>query len=116
MILEVTPRINNAEDVALKIHAESSTLRNGELINGGVVIDTRNFPHRPHAQERPDGGPGRDHQQANTRTSCARFPCWAAFPAWAGCSKKRDKTTDRYGAHGVPESPHHPQPRAGQNS
>jgi type II secretion system protein D len=43
VILEVTPHINNTEEVALKIRTESSSLRNGETLNGGAIIDTRNF-------------------------------------------------------------------------
>jgi type II secretion system protein D len=43
IILEVTPHINNAEDVALKIHAESSNIRSGETLFGGAIVDTRNF-------------------------------------------------------------------------
>ncbi len=43
--LEVTPHINNSEDVALRIHAESSTLRQGAnaTLFNAAIIDTRNF-------------------------------------------------------------------------
>src|SRR6185295_417996 len=43
IILEVTPHINNNGDVALKIHAESSTIVPGQLVLGGAVFDTRSF-------------------------------------------------------------------------
>ncbi|HAV65200.1 MAG TPA: hypothetical protein DCY13_22865 [Verrucomicrobiales bacterium] len=43
IILEVTPQINNSEDVALKIRAESSNIRAGETLFGGAILDTRNF-------------------------------------------------------------------------
>jgi len=43
VILEVTPHINNAEEVALKIRAESSNIRDGVTLFGGAVLDTRNF-------------------------------------------------------------------------
>lgn len=43
IILEVTPHINNAEEVALKIRAESSSIRAGQTILGGAIFDTRNF-------------------------------------------------------------------------
>lgn len=43
IILEVTPQINNSEDVALKIRTESSNIRNGETLFGGAILDTRNF-------------------------------------------------------------------------
>jgi type II secretion system protein D len=43
IILEVTPHINNTEDVALKIRAESSNIRPGETLYGAAILDTRNF-------------------------------------------------------------------------
>ena len=43
IILEVTPHINNSEEVALRIHAESSNIRNGQTLFGGAILDTRNF-------------------------------------------------------------------------
>jgi type II secretion system protein D len=43
VILEVTPHINNSEEVSLKIHAESSNIRSGETLFGGAILDTRNF-------------------------------------------------------------------------
>jgi type II secretion system protein D len=43
VVLEVTPHINTAGDVHLKIHAESSTVVPGQTVLGGAVFDTRNF-------------------------------------------------------------------------
>ena len=43
VILEVTPHINNAGDVELKIHAESSVVVPGVKVLDGAVFDTRNF-------------------------------------------------------------------------
>jgi general secretion pathway protein D len=43
IILEVTPRINSSNEVALKIRAESSKIREGETPFGASIIDTRNF-------------------------------------------------------------------------
>jgi type II secretion system protein D len=43
VILEVTPHINNANEVALRIHAESSNIRSGETLFGGAILDTRKF-------------------------------------------------------------------------
>jgi general secretion pathway protein D len=43
VILEVTPHINNAGDVELKIHAESSVVVPGVTVLSGAVFDTRNF-------------------------------------------------------------------------
>ncbi len=43
IILEVTPRINSAGDVSLRIRAESSSIQQSQVILGGPVVDTRNF-------------------------------------------------------------------------
>ena len=43
IILEVTPQINNSENISLKIRAESSNIRSGETLFGGAILDTRNF-------------------------------------------------------------------------
>ena len=43
IILEVTPHINNSEEVALKIRVESSNIRSGENLFGGAILDTRSF-------------------------------------------------------------------------
>ncbi len=43
IILEVTPRINSSNDVSLRIRTESSSIRAGELLLGGAILDTRNF-------------------------------------------------------------------------
>src|SRR5207245_8524185 len=43
VVLEVTPHINTAGDVELKIHAESSTVVPGQTVLGGAIFDTRNF-------------------------------------------------------------------------
>ena len=43
IILEVTPHINTGDEIALKIRAESSSIRNGETLFGGAILDTRNF-------------------------------------------------------------------------
>jgi general secretion pathway protein D len=43
IVLEVTPHINTAGDVELKIHVESSSVVSGETVNNGSVFDTDNF-------------------------------------------------------------------------
>lgn len=43
VILEVTPHINAAGDVALKIRTESSAIVPGRTLVEGVIFDTRNF-------------------------------------------------------------------------
>lgn len=41
--LEVTPRINTDNEVALGIRVETSKMREGETLFGGAIIDTRNY-------------------------------------------------------------------------
>jgi type II secretion system protein D len=43
IILEITPYINNDSDVTLRIRIESSSIREGETLFGGAIIDTRDF-------------------------------------------------------------------------
>lgn len=43
IILEVTPHINDNAEVALRIRAESSSIRPGETVLNAPVLDTRNF-------------------------------------------------------------------------
>jgi type II secretion system protein D len=43
VVLEVTPHINSAGNVELRIHAQSSTVVPGLTVLGGAVFDTRNF-------------------------------------------------------------------------
>lgn len=43
IILEVTPQINNSEEIALSIRVESSSIRDGQTLFGGAILDTRNF-------------------------------------------------------------------------
>jgi len=43
VILEVTPHINAAGDVALRVRTESSAIVPGQTLFGGAILDTRNF-------------------------------------------------------------------------
>jgi type II secretion system protein D len=43
IILEVVPRINSSNEVALRIRTESSSVREGEKAFGAFILDTRNF-------------------------------------------------------------------------
>lgn len=43
IILEVTPKINSDEDVALSIRLEASSVRAGESLQGSPIFDTREF-------------------------------------------------------------------------
>ena len=43
VVLEITPHINQAGDVSLKIHAESSAIVPGQTLLGGAIINSRYF-------------------------------------------------------------------------
>jgi general secretion pathway protein D len=43
VILEVTPHINSAGDVSLRVRTESSSIVPGQTLFGGAILDTRNF-------------------------------------------------------------------------
>ncbi len=43
IILELTPHINNDDEVALRVRVEASQQRSGETLFGGAIIDTRNY-------------------------------------------------------------------------
>jgi type II secretion system protein D len=43
IILEVIPHINSSNEVAMKIHTESSSIRDGLTYFNSAVLDTRNF-------------------------------------------------------------------------
>ncbi len=43
IILEVTPKINSADEVSLSIRLEASSIRAGETIQGSPIFDTREF-------------------------------------------------------------------------
>ncbi|HEV8541491.1 MAG TPA: secretin N-terminal domain-containing protein, partial [Verrucomicrobiae bacterium] len=43
IILELIPHINTADQIALKIRTEASSIRSGETLFGGAILDTRNF-------------------------------------------------------------------------
>ncbi|HEX3626043.1 MAG TPA: secretin N-terminal domain-containing protein [Verrucomicrobiae bacterium] len=43
IVLEVTPHINDAGDIQLAVHAESSSIVPGQTVLGGAVFSTRNF-------------------------------------------------------------------------
>ena len=67
VILEVTPHINNQEEVALKIRAESSSIRQGETLFGGAILDTRNFKTDLLVKKRTDHCFGGDHSKGETK-------------------------------------------------
>lgn len=90
VILEVTPRINNAEEVALKIRAESSNIRNGEILFGGAILDTRNFRTDllvKSGQTVVLGGIIQHEQQNIVR----KVPLLGSIPGLGWAFKKKDK-------------------------
>jgi general secretion pathway protein D len=90
VILEVTPHINNAGDVALKIRTESSAVVPGELILNGAVFDTRSFKTdltAKNGQTLVLGG----IIQRNVSDSLRRTPGLGRIPGLGWAFKKKDK-------------------------
>lgn len=92
IILEVTPQINNHEDVALKIRAESSNIRSGETLFGGAILDTRNFRTDIQVKDGQSvvlGGIIQKQQGQVVR----KVPLLGDIPVLGWMFKKKDKTT-----------------------
>ncbi len=92
IILEVTPRINNSEDVTLKIRAESSSIRSGETLFGGAIIDTRNFRTELNVKSGQTivlGGIIQKEQSNVTR----KVPILGSIPGLGWAFKKKDKVS-----------------------
>ncbi len=92
IILEVTPHINNSEDVALKIRAESSSIRNGETLFGGAILDTRNFRTDLNVKSGQTivlGGIIQKEQSNVTR----KVPILGSIPGLGWAFKKKDKVS-----------------------
>ena len=91
VILEVTPHINKAGDVALKIRAESSAIVPGQTLFGGAIIDTRDFRTdlKAHSGETLVLGGIIQNQQSDT---LRKTPILGDIPGIGWLFKKRDKT------------------------
>lgn len=92
VILEVTPHINSSDEVALKVRVESSSIRNGETLFGGAILDTRNF--RTDLMMRSGetlvlGGINQKEQQNVVR----KVPVLGSIPGLGWAFKKKDKVT-----------------------
>jgi general secretion pathway protein D len=90
--LEVTPHINASGDVELKIHAESSTVVPGQIVLGGVVVDTRNFRTDLRAQNGQTlvlGG----IIQKRMSDIMRKTPILGSIPGLGWAFKKKDKTS-----------------------
>ncbi|MDB6064748.1 MAG: hypothetical protein JWR26_956 [Pedosphaera sp.] len=92
VILEVTPHINNAGDVALKIHAESSAIVPGQTLLGGAIIDTRNFKTDLTARDGETLVLGGIIQKQISDT-LRKTPLLGSIPGLGWAFKKRDKTS-----------------------
>jgi type II secretion system protein D len=92
VVLEVTPHINNAGDVELKVHAEASTTVPGVTILGGAVFDTRAFLTDLRAKDGETlilGG----IIQKQVSDTLRKTPFFGDIPGLGWAFKKKDKTT-----------------------
>ncbi len=92
VILEVTPHINKAGDVELRIHAESSTVVPGETILNGAVFDTRTFRTDLTAHNGQTLVLGGIIQRQVTET-LRKTPILGDIPGLGWAFKKKDKTS-----------------------
>jgi Type II secretory pathway, component PulD len=92
VILEVTPHINSAGDVELKIHAESSTVVPGVTVLGGAVFDTRTLRTDLRARDGQTLVLGGIIQRQISDT-LRKTPILGDVPGLGWAFKKKDKTT-----------------------
>lgn len=92
VVLEVTPHINKAGDVALKIHAESSSIVPGQTVLGGAIFDTRNFKTDLEARSGETLVLGGIIQRQVTDT-LRTTPFLGKIPGLGWAFKKKDKIT-----------------------
>jgi type II secretion system protein D len=92
VILEVTPHINSAGDVELRIHAESSTVVPGTTILGGAVFDTRTLRTDLRAKDGQTIVLGGIIQKQVSDT-LRKTPILGDIPGLGWAFKKKDKTT-----------------------
>ncbi|HLP75438.1 MAG TPA: secretin N-terminal domain-containing protein, partial [Candidatus Paceibacterota bacterium] len=92
VILEVTPHINSAGDVELKIHAESSTVVPGVTVLGGAVFDTRTLRTDLRARDGQTLVLGGIIQRQISDT-LHKTPILGDIPGLGWAFKKKDKTT-----------------------
>jgi type II secretion system protein D len=92
IILEVIPHINTADEVALKIRTEASSIRSGETLFGGAILDTRNFKTDlmvKHNETVVLGGIIQREQSDLMR----KTPGLGSIPLLGWAFKKKDKTS-----------------------
>jgi general secretion pathway protein D len=91
IILEVSPHINKAGDVTLKIRAESSAIEPGQQLFGGAILDTRNFKTDVTAKDGQTlvlGGIIQKQVSDTTR----KVPILGDIPGLGWAFKKKDKS------------------------
>jgi len=90
VILEVTPHINNTNEIALKVRTESSSIRNGETLFGAFILDTRNFKTDLMVKDGETvvlGGIIQREQSATNR----KVPGLGSIPGLGWAFRKKDK-------------------------
>jgi type II secretion system protein D len=92
VILEVTPHINSSEEVALKVRVESSSIRNGETLFGGAILDTRNFRTDLMMKSGETLVLGGIIQKENQNV-IRKVPVLGSIPGLGWAFKKKDKVT-----------------------
>lgn len=92
VILEVTPHINNNDEVALRIRAESSSIRNTETLFGAAILDTRNFRTDVLIKSEQTLVLGGIIQSMETDT-IRKVPILGDIPILGWAFKKRDQST-----------------------
>jgi len=92
VILQVTPHINSAGDVSLKISAESSSVVPGQTLFGGDIFDTRNFKTDVTAKNGQTLVLGGIIQKQISNTP-AQDALPGRHPGLGWAFKKKDKTT-----------------------
>lgn len=90
--LEVTPQINNSEEVALKIRVESSKIRSGETLFGAAILDTRNFRTDLLVKSGQTVILGGIIQEEDGQV-IRKIPILGSIPILGWAFKKKDKTT-----------------------
>ena len=91
VILEVTPHINTAGDVAMRIRTESSAIVPGQTLFGGAIVDTRNFKTDltvKSGQTLVLGG----IIQRQVSDTLRKTPVLGSIPGLGWAFKKKDKT------------------------
>ena len=92
VILEVTPHINDAGEVVLRIHAESSTLESGQAVGADPVVDTSQFQTELVARNGQTLVLGGIIQKQLSNTN-RKTPVLGSIPGLGWAFKKKDKTT-----------------------